>query len=863
MWVRAQIDYLQRLPNDVEKRKALKQLPPDLPQTYVRIFETIDSSYPVQTATYIRRALKWLAFADEVAENNHLQTNLCDRYDEYSITCDALCQMICIGNERDWPPVEAVPTNRQIRQWCGCLIRDTGRKIELSHFTVIEFLTLNADSIPSWRVHKYLITPGDEECVTSCLRCMTHEHFRHTTLSIHSTESKVEDFLDENPVYKYLTGSLCNIFERSTCCSMREELDYLLQRFFTVKPSPFLQLWQICNATIGMSSTETWPIRDYQYPLQIASYAGLVDQVTALLNKGADPNIRDSSTKPVLLPLPLSTLNVHFDVTYARDAFICLMFPENVMFPGNDTLQCNTPNRPQERSLQVARALLESGAKVDQQFSVQLNIIRRRDQRLNREADQATVTPLVLAVLCCNCEVASLLLSKGAHWNAIAEINEGKLIDLCSIKGLLVYASQFEHIVRHIATLSGHCDLQKVLEEWIESKELDSLESQSSDIPEDDRTNSQDIFVKAYRNEDWEAVRDYLHGSVDIDINCNDDEGNTIVYYASQGPSDILLYLLEHGADPNIVLPEGYSALELAVDGGCIENIRLLLKFGARTEYRNPSGYTPLLWAVFCNRYEALQILLDAGANINAALDNGSNALVFQSSNEDEALLAFLLDAGVDPKMPDNYGTRALHHACRMGSYSKVKNLIESDNEATITVNQNSLIYGYPLYMAAVRGLYQIVELLLDNGAIINKVGRGNLLGSALMAACAYGHSDTVQLLLSRGAALEVECSRFLSAAGTARAFRKTAILEILEQHSNRGEAGNNEDQVEEARDDISENVRSDQGISDESEEEAEASGTASFNGEDADLNETQAPKKSWTDTVVLTESQETSRHDA
>lgn len=60
MWVRAQVDYLRRLPNDMEKRRALKQLPPDLPQTYIRIFETIHRTYPPQTTKYIHRILKWL-----------------------------------------------------------------------------------------------------------------------------------------------------------------------------------------------------------------------------------------------------------------------------------------------------------------------------------------------------------------------------------------------------------------------------------------------------------------------------------------------------------------------------------------------------------------------------------------------------------------------------------------------------------------------------------------------------------------------------------------------------------------------------------------------------------------------------------
>ena len=52
------------------------------------------------------------------------------------------------------------------------------------------------------------------------------------------------------------------------------------------------------------------------------------------------------------------------------------------------------------------------------------------------------------------------------------------------------------------------------------------------------------------------------------------------------------------------------------------------------------------------------------------------------------------------------------------------------------------------------------------------------------MIACANGHSTAVKLLLSRGAALEVEGSRFGSAIATARVFRKEDIVKILEEHA-------------------------------------------------------------------------------
>ncbi|MCJ1244877.1 Ankyrin-2 [Trapelia coarctata] len=64
-WVRCQIDYLGGLPNNRERRKALEDLPPTLPATYCRILERIHSKYPPQTQTYIQRIFKWLVITDE------------------------------------------------------------------------------------------------------------------------------------------------------------------------------------------------------------------------------------------------------------------------------------------------------------------------------------------------------------------------------------------------------------------------------------------------------------------------------------------------------------------------------------------------------------------------------------------------------------------------------------------------------------------------------------------------------------------------------------------------------------------------------------------------------------------------------
>ncbi|KAK4119594.1 hypothetical protein N657DRAFT_537577, partial [Parathielavia appendiculata] len=57
--------------------------------------------------------------------------------------------------------------------------------------------------------------------------------------------------------------------------------------------------------------------------------------------------------------------------------------------------------------------------------------------------------------------------------------------------------------------------------------------------------------------------------------------------------------------------------------------------------------------------------------------------------------------------------------------------------------------YGNALQAASARGHQEIVKLLLDKGAEVNK--QGGYYGNALQAASARGHQDIVKLLLDKG----------------------------------------------------------------------------------------------------------------
>lgn len=145
MWIRAQVDYLRRLSNDAEKRQALGKLPPDLPQTYIRILETIDSSYRGQTLKYIQRLLKWIFYA---TEDNSFKTRYPSRSGP-SLSVEVLCEAVCIEDKYVWPTKEVVPTKDQILRWLGCLVRVDQQTNELrfSHFSINEFLRMDASTV--------------------------------------------------------------------------------------------------------------------------------------------------------------------------------------------------------------------------------------------------------------------------------------------------------------------------------------------------------------------------------------------------------------------------------------------------------------------------------------------------------------------------------------------------------------------------------------------------------------------------------------------------------------------------------------------------------------------------------------------
>jgi uncharacterized protein len=228
--------------------------------------------------------------------------------------------------------------------------------------------------------------------------------------------------------------------------------------------------------------------------------------------------------------------------------------------------------------------------------------------------------------------------------------------------------------------------------------------------------------------------------------------GSTPLLVATvRGQIPLALYLLDHGADPN-VLDAGFTPLFWAsatwenglanpvygfVDpiGGIpdrdakLQLVKALLAHGANPNlqmttrppgfggtgtggFNDAAGATAFIVAANSADVEMMRILLAAGANPHIVTKTNSNALLAATAltrgigefidNEDQALAAvkFLLDLGVDPKIVTTY-------------------------------NENAL-FG-PAY----RGWNRMLELLIEKGAEVNTVSKAGV--TPWLAASGFG----------------------------------------------------------------------------------------------------------------------------
>jgi ankyrin repeat protein len=131
----------------------------------------------------------------------------------------------------------------------------------------------------------------------------------------------------------------------------------------------------------------------------------------------------------------------------------------------------------------------------------------------------------------------------------------------------------------------------------------------------------------------------------------------------------------------------------------------------------------------------------------------------------------------IDLNITNNSGATPLICAISIRSSECVKLLLDKGADIEYSCD------GYtPLMLAAQEGLFDIVQILINNKADINAKHPDNGL-SVLMAAARDGHLEIVNLLLANGVDVEAATTEGSTALMIARYFKQKQVVEILEKH--------------------------------------------------------------------------------
>lgn len=183
-------------------------------------------------------------------------------------------------------------------------------------------------------------------------------------------------------------------------------------------------------------------------------------------------------------------------------------------------------------------------------------------------------------------------------------------------------------------------------------------------------------------------------------------------------------WLLDHGSDPNIPCgDEGETALQAALRLGHSEElVRWLLEAGANPNQANKEGLTPLTVAHLTGRRDLVSVLKEYGAG-EVSLTPRQHFFEAAFSEDEELFQSILRD------YPD----------------------IATDltEEEKLALNR-----------AAERGKTTTVRLLLDAGFDIAFKGTREWGSTPLHIASWHGQAEVVELLLSRGAPLDIPANK-------------------------------------------------------------------------------------------------------
>lgn len=357
--------------------------------------------------------------------------------------------------------------------------------------------------------------------------------------------------------------------------------------------------------------------------------------------------------------------------------------------------------------IDIAKVLIEHGADVN---------YRKPGQE----------TPLTYACMYGHLEIVELLLNAGADVNKQGGYNRTPLMYAAAYADQPKFKKMLKLLLEkgadpNLKTEADDNALMEILwKEKVDPEAVQLLIDHGLDIEFMSRKYYHvTALMRAANLGHFEAVKVLIEKGANISIRSKGNETalSNAIQSSKKNKSQIIKYLIDHGADVNDTTSYGDTSLIRACEDGEIELIKYLIAKGADINQKGSLGATPLHEAARNGHLEIVKLLIENGAEISAK----------------------------------GYGNETPLFKAARGGYLQIMKLF-LENGADIEAKDSR--DNTPLMFAAWEGKTQAIELLLDQGAEIH--AKNNLNWNALMQACEQGHHEAAHLLIERGSDLDV-----------------------------------------------------------------------------------------------------------
>ncbi|XP_048258038.1 ankyrin repeat domain-containing protein 50-like [Haliotis rufescens] len=280
---------------------------------------------------------------------------------------------------------------------------------------------------------------------------------------------------------------------------------------------------------------------------------------------------------------------------------------------------------------------------------------------------------------------------------------------------------------------------------------------------------------------------------------------------AYRGHREVVELLVNKGADVSLVDKDGDNILHLACIRGHLEIVKFVLSLNVMDINSRGSGsWTPVMRAAWGEHRDVVDLLVSKGADVSLVDEDGDNILHFACSEGHLETVEFVLSLnvvdidsrgggswtpvmratyrghrdvvellvskGADVSLVDGDGNNILHLACSEGHLETVEFVLSLN---VVDINSRGRWSLTPVMRAARNGHTDVLELLVSKGADVSLVDEDGY--NILHWACIEGHLETVEFMLSLNVVdIDARNNDGETAADMARSWGHTRVANLL-----------------------------------------------------------------------------------